>query len=177
MTGLRKFGSRNHRHVEALAAVSLRNDAGEEVRRIMLSAGGKGSGSDWIAVPTSWNDWWDEVSNAPEIGFFENAGCCPCRFVNKSTGEPCGHLMRGIVTHSQVCRCGPARQRGHGLKRMMAAELICTSRLISREWCRRSPRLRVMRLWILLLSLPTASRGSLWTRCERYTPRDARKPL
>ena len=32
--------------------------------------------------------------------------------------------MRGIVTHSQVCRCGPARQRAHtAVKRVLAAEL------------------------------------------------------
>ena len=51
VTGLpRKFASRIHRHAEALAAAALWNDAGEDTRRIMLSAGGKGSGSDWIAV-------------------------------------------------------------------------------------------------------------------------------
>ena len=125
VTGLpRKFASRIHRHVEALAAVSLWNDAGEEVRRIMLSAGGKGSGSDWIAVPTSWNDWWDEAefvtATRLRLASLKTPVATPCRLVNKSTGEPCGHLMRGIVTHSQVCRCGPARQRAHiALKRMM----------------------------------------------------------
>ena len=52
VTGLpRKFASRIHRHVEALAAVSLWNDAGEETRRIMLCGGGKGSGSDWGCGP------------------------------------------------------------------------------------------------------------------------------
>ena len=124
----RKFASRIHRHVEALAAVSLWNDAGEEVRRIVLSAGGKGSGSDWIAVPTSWNDWWDEAefvtATRLRLASLRTPVDTPCRLVNKSTGEPCGHFMRGIVTHSHVCRCGPARQRAHtALKRMMAAEL------------------------------------------------------
>ena len=69
----------------------------------MLSAGGKGSGSDWIAVPTSWNDWWDEAefvtATRLRLASLRTPVDTPCRLVNKSTEEPCGHLMRGIVTH------------------------------------------------------------------------------
>ena len=103
--------------MEALAAVALWNNAGDETRRIMLSAGGKGSGSDWIAVPTSWNESWNEAefvaATRLRLASLRTPADTPCRLVNKSTGEPCGHLMRGIVTHSQVCRCGPAGQRAH----------------------------------------------------------------
>ena len=94
----------------------------------MLSAGGKGSGSDWIAVPTSWNEWWNEAEFVAathlRLASLRTPVDTPCRLVNKSTGELCGHLMRGVVTHPQVCRCGPARQRAHtAMKRMLAAEL------------------------------------------------------
>ena len=77
VTGLpRKFASRIHRHVEALAAAEIWQSAGDETRRIMLSAGSKGAGSDWIAVPTSWHEWWNGaefVTAAFEVGFIEDA--------------------------------------------------------------------------------------------------------
>ena len=124
----RKFASRIHRHVEALAVVPLWYNAGDETRRIMLSARGKGSGSDWIAVPTSWHEWWNEAefvaATRLRLASLRTPADTPCRLVQKSTREPCGHLMRGVVTHSQVCRCGPARQRAHtALKRTLAGEL------------------------------------------------------
>ena len=126
VTGLpRKFASRIHRHVEALAAAALWNNAGDETRRIMLSAGGKGSGADWIAVPTTWHEWWNESEFVAATRFFEDAGGHPL--------PPCEQVYRGTVwtPHAWYCHplpslsVRPSTSEGThtAMKRMLAGEL------------------------------------------------------
>ena len=130
VTGLaRKFASRIHRHVEALAAAALWNNAGDETRRIMLSAGGKGSGLDWIAAPTSWNEWWNEAefvaATRLRLASLRTPADTPCRLVQRSlqgsrADTSCVELS---LTPKSVGAALHARGHHTALKRTLAGGL------------------------------------------------------
>ena len=112
--------------LEALEAAHLWNKADDEVRTVMLSSGGPGNGSLWIAPTRSARDLLPDahftISTALRLGCESNAKDRQCALL-KYRDDPesqCGQSLDSRLHHTLTCKAGLARMRQH---RAIAATL------------------------------------------------------
>ena len=112
--------------LEALEAAHLWDKADDEVRTVMLSSGGQGNGSLWIAPTRSARDLLPDahftISTALRLGFESNAQDRQCALLrNREDPESqCGQKLDSRLHHTLICKAGLASMRPH---RAIAATL------------------------------------------------------
>ena len=112
--------------LEALEASHLWDKADDEVRTVMLSSGGQGNGSLWIAPTRSARDLLPDahfsISTALRLGCESNAKGRMCALLRdrEDPESQCGQKLDTRLHHTLTCKAGLARMRQH---RAVAATL------------------------------------------------------